>query len=161
MYIMLHYYLNSAKRIDILDKIKMYIYQSMVIDLSVAYFLTRWMSSSVEKEEDDDVVEEDSKDLQESRNKIDENINELRRLQIEMEIEKKKRAEKILENNAIQESNEEKSSSTKDSPFVEISVPKEEQNESHVEENKPSDKKQNKHKSDSDTNIPIFNNEKE
>lgn len=50
-YVILHYYLWSSPQLDIVDKMKSYMYYLIFIDLAIAYFLSRGYVSNDEQEE--------------------------------------------------------------------------------------------------------------
>jgi hypothetical protein len=53
LYIVLHYYLYSADRGEMLSKVRSYLYYAMAVDILVAYSLSSFSSDNEDKSEDD------------------------------------------------------------------------------------------------------------
>jgi hypothetical protein len=166
-YILLHYYLYSGERFAFLEKIKSYLYYVMVIDLIVAYFLSKSSSSEEENEDRQDDPKGGYTDNQ--RTEIEKNIQELRKMQM---LQADNYRQKAIEQQRV-DNEDTKSGSSQKSPFMtrdeveesdkknkkketkSISSKKETTSESSevVKEKK---KKSKKEKLDTDTNLPVF-----
>ena len=78
-YKLLHYYLFSGEHNALLEKLKSYLYYLMVVDLIVAYLVSKWFSSPQSAES----IEKHSYDAygKEKRREISNNLQELKRMQ--------------------------------------------------------------------------------
>lgn len=98
LYILLHYYLFSNQRHDIVEKLKDYLYYIMSIDLIIAYFLNRFNRPKKDDDSDKDKIKS-----KEEKEQLEKSI-ELLRLRAQMIDQTKQETE-----------NDEKDN---DSPFV-------------------------------------------
>lgn len=184
-YILLHYYLYSGERFELLDKLKNYLYYVMALDLGVAYFLSKFSSSDDEKS-NERASQEYSK---EDREEIERNLYELRKMQSNhAELQRQKMLQMQYEQQQAQIKHEQadtksnKEDKSQESPFmtreeVEESEKKEKKSNrsrskktkettssssdskpKKVPEKKPKTKKTDTKKSDleEDTNFPVF-----
>jgi hypothetical protein len=78
IYILLHYYLYSAERWFVLEKLKTYLYYVMAIDLAVAYFLSKW---NAPEDDTDEEKQSDDSYSRDQRLEIEKNLQDLRRMQ--------------------------------------------------------------------------------
>lgn len=115
IYILLHYYLYSAERWFILEKLKPYLYYVMAIDLAIAYFMSKWNAPS-----EDDLEEEKQQDdgyTRDQRQEIEKNLQDLRRMQ---SMQAEQHRQKMLQERERQKGQEADNSGTasQKSPFM-------------------------------------------
>jgi hypothetical protein len=117
LYVYTHYYLYSAERIALLEKIKPYLYYVLVLDLVITYFLMKWNSPSEEDEFDiskNDNNEQSNSRRIESREQLNNDLQELKRM-AQMETYKKQ----LLEDQQREQYNLNKEDTvSKQSPFM-------------------------------------------
>lgn len=145
-YILLHYYLYSEKRFEVLDKLKSYLYYVMALDLGMAYYLTKWSTPQI----DEDKKQTDNLYTHEQRAEIDRNLRELKNMQENNNIKEdnKSQTSPFISRNEIEE-NDKKNKTT------ESTVSK--KTESSSSESEVQKKKSNKQeKIDTDTQIPVY-----
>lgn len=147
-YILLHYYLHSGKNNEIMEKIKAYLYYAMVVDLMMAYYLSR---PSIEDDESDNIRDGYSDD---QTMEIGRDIEELKKMQM---AQTEHNRQNVLEQQYLDmdKKNDTKSKSSQNSPFMTRDEIKENK---HKKEKKVSSESSNKKTSESSSSsIPIKN----
>ena len=143
-YVLLHYYLYSGERFDLLNKLRDYLYYIMALDLGVAYFLSKFSTDS----EEDEREHRGGDITREEREEIERNLQELKRMQPNpAEIQRQKMLQMQYEQQQAKEREQKETKSNKEeksqeSPFM----TREEVEESDKKENKSNKSKQKKSK---------------
>jgi hypothetical protein len=168
-YVMLHYYLFSGKRMEILDKFKNYIYYVMPIDLALAYFLCK---TSIVEDKTKENNEENGDMSHEQQAEVMKNIEDMRRMQF-MRQQAMMAQTKTSQNSPFVKKDEAKSSSSdkqhknaQDGRQNEQHNKQNKQDEQYDEENiqhveKAQQKNKKTVKKESDTSFPVYNGEDE
>ncbi|ATZ80890.1 hypothetical protein BMW23_0844 [Bodo saltans virus] len=156
IYILVHYYLFSQDRGDMLNIVKPYLYYAMAADLGIAYALTKLFGSSDESPQiGDGYSQEQLQEIQQQQMQL------MRAKVYQDEIAKRQAVEQNNKNNENDNDDEEYSNK---SPFKK----KENKNNTSSSSSDSSSKqknikkekeKQQKQKDDTDTHIPIYNDE--
>ena len=160
IYILLHHYLYSMNKITFLDQFKGYLYYAMIVDLFVAYFLTKNLNDS----ENNDNEESDQKNSQQDNSQhgvlnqnnytlaqqhaIMRNLEEERRLQNQIQ----KQQQKQYNTQSSEQSNQ----SSQKSPFVIKTQKIKKQSRVTESDILSKNKKKNNSKKEKETQLPMF-----
>jgi hypothetical protein len=148
LYTLLHYYLFSAPRMELLDRYKQYLYYIMPFDFGIAYYLTKQSKS---QDEQNKYTPEQIKIMQmQAQAKIRAYQEEMRRQQQPQQIKSSECSEN--DNQVTKSPFKKKDSGKKDnsSENKEQQVSQKEQSKDHQKESPKESPKEEKHNSDSE-----------
>ncbi len=165
LYVLLHYYLFSANRGDMMNMVKQYLYYAMVADLGIAYALIKLFGGTSEQvnknEYSKDEMEEIQKQMQLARARAYQ--EEIIKRQL---IEQKKENEQKQDNEKDDEKDDDAEEYSNKSPFkkkgknnTSSSSSSSSEKEKEKDKKRIKNKKTSDQKEESDTHLPIYNDE--